>query len=225
MEFEFGGKTLERSKITIEQLESVLLQVACSLAVAELELEFEHRDLHCDNVLVNTTQQEVIEFVLHGQKIRVRTAGVKASVIDYTLSRTRIGGQVYYTDLSRDSVLFQGTGSYQYDIYRIMKEQNGDDWEAYRPHTNVVWLHYLLKKLFQKLPKTKQVADVIEPSTSRGRLAAWMDVILSFPSAEGFVAEQVIPLLERDAEAPRRAKCARQPQTEDPRAINLRARR
>lgn len=91
MEFEFGGKTLERSKITIEQLESVLLQVACSLAVAELELEFEHRDLHCDNVLVNATEQEFVEFVLHNRKIRVRTAGVKASVIDYTLSRTRIG--------------------------------------------------------------------------------------------------------------------------------------
>lgn len=105
-----------------------------------------------------------------------------------------------------------------------MKEQNGDDWEAYRPHTNVLWLHYLLKKLFQKLPKTKQVADVVEPSTSRGRLAAWMDGILSFPSAEGFVAEQVIPLLERDAEAPRRAKRVRQPQTEDLRGMNLRAR-
>ncbi|XP_075534472.1 uncharacterized protein LOC142568356 [Dermacentor variabilis] len=222
LEFEFGGKTLERSKVTIEQFESVFLQVACSLAVAEPELEFEHRDLHCDNVLVKPTEQEFAEFVLHGRKIRVRTAGVKASVIDYTLSRTRIGGQVYFTDLSKDSAIFQGTGSFQYDIYRIMKEQNGDDWEAFRPHTNVLWLHYLLMKLLQKLPKTKQVAEVVQPSTSRGRLAVWMDVILSFPSAEQFVVEQVIPHLERDAEAPRRAK---RPQTEEPHAMNLRAHR
>ncbi|XP_070385238.1 serine/threonine-protein kinase haspin-like [Dermacentor albipictus] len=205
LEFEYGGKTLERSKATIEQLESVFLQVACSLAVAEPELEFEHRDLHCDNVLVKPTEQQFAEFVLHGRKVRVRTAGVKASVIDYTLSRTRIGGQVYFTDLSKDSVIFQGTGSVQYDIYRIMKEHNGDDWEDFRPHTNVLWLHYLLTKLFQKLPKDKAGRGGLGPSPSRGRLAAWMDAMLSFPSAEQFVVEQVLPHLERDAEAPRGA--------------------
>ncbi|XP_065301855.1 uncharacterized protein [Dermacentor albipictus] len=205
LEFEFGGKTLERSKITIEQLESVFLQVACSLAVAEPELEFEHRDLHCDNVLVKPTELEFAEFVLHGRKIQVRTAGVKGSVIDYTLSRTRIGGQVYFTDLSKDSAIFQGTGSFQYDIYRIMKEHNGDDWEAFRPHTNVLWLHYLLTKMFQKLPKDKAGRGGLGSSPSRSRLASWMDAILSFPSAEQFVVEQVIPLLERDAETPRRA--------------------
>ncbi|KAH7977668.1 hypothetical protein HPB49_003155 [Dermacentor silvarum] len=77
--------------ITIQQLESVLLQVACTLAVSEPELEFEHRDLHCDNVLVNITEQKFVEFVLRGWEFQVRTAGVKASVIDYTLSWTRIG--------------------------------------------------------------------------------------------------------------------------------------
>ncbi|KAH7980251.1 hypothetical protein HPB49_014110 [Dermacentor silvarum] len=187
----------------IMQFESVFLQLACSLAVAEVELQFEHRDLHCGNVLVNTTQQEFAEFLLRGRRVQVRTAGVKASVIDFTLSRTLIGGQVWFADLSGDSAFFEGTGSFQHEIYRTMKQQNSGDWEAYRPHTNVLWLHYLLTKLLKKLPKTKQVADVVEPSTSRGRLAAWEDVILSFSSAEEFVAQQVIPHLERDAEVPR----------------------
>ncbi|XP_075734998.1 uncharacterized protein LOC119184061 isoform X2 [Rhipicephalus microplus] len=89
LEFENGGKTLERFKGTIQQLESIFLQVACSLAVAELELEFEHRDLHCDNVLVKRTEQDCIKFVLNGRELLVRTAGVKASIIDYTLSRMR----------------------------------------------------------------------------------------------------------------------------------------
>ncbi|KAL1424411.1 hypothetical protein MTO96_020198 [Rhipicephalus appendiculatus] len=60
LEFENGGKPLERFKGTVEQLQSVFLQVACSLAVAEPELEFEHRDLHCDNVLVKRTEQDCV---------------------------------------------------------------------------------------------------------------------------------------------------------------------
>ncbi|XP_049518493.1 uncharacterized protein LOC125943339 [Dermacentor silvarum] len=91
LELEFGGTPLECAKMLIMQFESVFLQLACSLAVAEVELQFEHRDLHCGNVLVNTTQQEFAEFLLRGRRVQVRTAGVKASVIDFTLSRTLIG--------------------------------------------------------------------------------------------------------------------------------------
>ncbi|XP_049271364.1 uncharacterized protein LOC125758345 [Rhipicephalus sanguineus] len=192
LDFENGGKTLERFKGTIEQLESVFLQVACSLAVAEPELEFEHRDLHCDNILMKRTEQDCVKFVLNGRKVLVRTAGVKASVIDYTLSRMRKGGNMSYTDVSGDTALFKGAGSYQYDVYRIMKDENGDDWEAYHPHTNVLWLSYVLQKLWNKLPRTKQAAKA---STSRGRLAAWADAMLA-PSAEAFVDEYVATQLQ-----------------------------
>lgn len=95
--------------------------------------------------------------------------------------------------------------------HQAARVAGSDDWEAYRPHTNVLWLHYLLTKLLKKLPKTKQVTDVVEPSTSRGRLVAWVDVILLFSSAEAFVAQQVIPHLERDAEAPRRVRRVQRP--------------
>ncbi|XP_075736659.1 uncharacterized protein LOC119161804 isoform X3 [Rhipicephalus microplus] len=221
LEFENGGKTLERFKGTIEQLESIFLQVACSLAVAELELEFEHRDLHCDNVLVKRTEQDCVEFMLNGRKMLVRTAGVKASIIDYTLSRMRKGRNVVYTDVSDDTALFKGIGSSQYDVYRIMKDENGDDWEAYHPRTNALWLSYLLQKLTNKLPRTKQVAKGF---TSGGRLASWTDAVLALPSAEAFVVEHVALQPKRKAEALTKKRRWERPQNKEPDARSARTR-
>ena len=30
------------------------------------------------------------------------------------------------------------TGDYQFDVYRMMREYNGDSWKEYRPFTNVM---------------------------------------------------------------------------------------
>ncbi|KAL3224944.1 hypothetical protein MRX96_049411 [Rhipicephalus microplus] len=206
---------------TIQQLESIFLQVACSLAVAELELEFEHRDLHCDNVLVKRTEQDCIKFMLNGRELLVRTSGVKASIIDYTLSRMRKGREVVYTDVSHDTALFKGIGSSQYDVYRTMKDENGDDWEAYHPRTNALWLSYLLHKLSDKLPRTKQAAKV---STSGGRLASWADALLALPSAEALVVEHVALQLERKAEVLPEERRRKGPQTKKPDARSTRTR-
>ncbi|KAK8781307.1 hypothetical protein V5799_017347 [Amblyomma americanum] len=124
-EFEHGGKSLERFKGSPEMFQSVFLQVSFSLAVAERELEFEHRDLHCDNVLLRRTWDERVRFLLQGREVCLPTAGVRASIIDYTLSRMRKGENVIFTDLTHDRELFRGYGSYQYDIYRTMKTLNG----------------------------------------------------------------------------------------------------
>nr|XP_037289756.1 serine/threonine-protein kinase haspin-like [Rhipicephalus microplus] len=194
---------------TIQQLESIFLQVACSLAVAELELEFEHRDLHCDNVLVKRTEQDCIKFMLNGRELLVRTAGVKASIIDYTLSRMRKGREVVYTDVSHDTALFKGIGS------------SHDDWEAYHPRTNALWLSYLLHKLTDKLPRTKQAAKV---STSGGRLASWADALLALPSAEALVVEHVALQLERKAEVLPEERRRKGPQTKEPDARSTRTR-
>lgn len=67
---------------------------------------------------------------------------------------------------------------YQFDIYRLMRHCNGDEWTAYRPLTNVMasstlfirfeinihpqWLHYLSTKLLRhkslRKPTSKQTA-------------------------------------------------------------------
>jgi serine/threonine-protein kinase haspin len=46
-----------------------------------------------------------------------------------------------------DEEVFEGEGDYQFDIYRMMREVHGGDWEGFRPLTNVmVCLIYFLSR-------------------------------------------------------------------------------
>uniref|UniRef100_A0A8C3UP30 Serine/threonine-protein kinase haspin n=1 Tax=Catharus ustulatus TaxID=91951 RepID=A0A8C3UP30_CATUS len=152
LEFEFGGRDLECMRSSFSSLalaRSVLHQVTASLAVAEQELHFEHRDLHWGNVLVKNTDVKELQYVLNGETHSIPTAGIHVNIIDYTLSRLEKDGLTVFCDLSTDQELFQGTGDYQFDIYRQMKEESSNNWTAYQPHSNVLWLHYLADKLLK----------------------------------------------------------------------------
>ncbi|KAM6942462.1 uncharacterized protein haspin [Lycodopsis pacificus] len=150
LEFEFGGADLENSNGALASLavaKSILHQVTAALAVAEQELHFEHRDLHWGNVLVKTTKQKTGSFFLNGTAHSLDTKGVLVRIIDYSLSRLGIDGLTVSCDISTDEALFMGRGDYQFDIYRLMRQENGNNWSKYHPHTNVLWLHYLCSKL------------------------------------------------------------------------------
>ena len=69
--------------------------------------------------------------------------GVQATLIDLGLSRMDAGDgaqgvAVHWTPF--DDEIFEGEGDYQFDVYRIMKEVNGGDWEGFMPLTNVMVL-------------------------------------------------------------------------------------
>uniref|UniRef100_A0A8C4IU28 Serine/threonine-protein kinase haspin n=1 Tax=Dicentrarchus labrax TaxID=13489 RepID=A0A8C4IU28_DICLA len=150
LEFEFGGIDLENSNGTLASLgvaKSILHQVTAALAVAEQELHFEHRDLHWGNVLVKTTKEKKGSFLLNGATNSLETKGVLVRIIDYSLSRLEIDDLTVSCDISKDEELFMGQGDYQFDIYRLMRQENGNNWSNYHPHTNVLWLHYLCSKL------------------------------------------------------------------------------
>nr|XP_057938662.1 uncharacterized protein haspin [Doryrhamphus excisus] len=150
LEFEFGGVDLENSNGTLSSLgvaKSILHQVTAALAVAEQQLHFEHRDLHWGNVLVKTTKEKTGSYLLNGTVHTLETKGVLVRIIDYSLSRLEIDGLTVSCDISNDEELFMGKGDYQFDIYRLMREENGNDWNSYQPHSNVLWLHYLCSKL------------------------------------------------------------------------------
>lgn len=68
-----------------------------SLAIAEMSLEFEHRDLHWGNVLIKPTDQTAITYILEEETKEVATNGLKVTIIDFTLSRLRRGYYILET--------------------------------------------------------------------------------------------------------------------------------
>uniref|UniRef100_A0A3B4B1M2 Serine/threonine-protein kinase haspin n=1 Tax=Periophthalmus magnuspinnatus TaxID=409849 RepID=A0A3B4B1M2_9GOBI len=182
LEFEFGGTDLENSNGTLSSIavaKSILHQVTAALAVAEQELQFEHRDLHWGNVLVKVTKQKTAEFILNGTVHSLDTKGVLVRIIDYSLSRLEIG-QKSFCLLHMTISLFIGQGDYQFEIYRLMRQENGNEWSSYNPHSNVLWLHYLCSKLLDMKYRGsggKRNKDI------RGELASFYDNVLQFSSA------------------------------------------
>ncbi|XP_038146246.1 serine/threonine-protein kinase haspin [Cyprinodon tularosa] len=183
LEFEFGGTDLENSNGTLASLavaKSVLHQVTAALAVAEQELHFEHRDLHWGNVLVKTTREKMGSFFLNGTSHSLETKGVLVRIIDYSLSRLEIDDLTVSCDISDDEELFMGQGDYQFEIYRLMRAENGNEWSSYHPHTNVLWLHYLCSKLLSMKYKTARGKGI---KTVREELKHFSESVLMYTSA------------------------------------------
>ena len=76
----------------IFQALSILQQTVAGLAVAEEVYQFEHRDLHWGNVLVEPCEEKLLEFTLAGDTVEVESVGVRSKIIDFTFSRLTKGG-------------------------------------------------------------------------------------------------------------------------------------
>ena len=71
------------------------------------------------------------------------SSGVIATIIDLGLSRMDASPtEVHWTPFEPE--VFEGEGDYQFDIYRMMRDHNGDSWKEYKPLTNVMVLASLL---------------------------------------------------------------------------------
>uniref|UniRef100_A0A7G3AZH9 non-specific serine/threonine protein kinase n=1 Tax=Lutzomyia longipalpis TaxID=7200 RepID=A0A7G3AZH9_LUTLO len=180
-----GGQDLEAFtfKNALESY-SAFIQVALSLAVAEQKFEFEHRDLHWGNILLSHTDDKEVEFVFNGELIAIPSHGVRVTIIDYTLSRMVYAGECQYNDLSQDEELFSASGDYQFDIYRLMRNQVNNQWEKYDPFNNVLWLHYMIDKLINgaryRLKQSKKHRDAIQD------MMQLRDELLEFKSASEY---------------------------------------
>jgi serine/threonine-protein kinase haspin len=151
-EFEFHGTDIESYKFrNAKQSLAVLLNVMHALAAAEAALEFEHRDLHWGNILVVKAREPYSTYTIQGTTFRVPNCGLKSTIIDYTISRlTSFNGDAVFTDLANDEDQFCGSEDYQFEIYRMMRQENQNDWRKFCPKTNIFWSHYLVGKLIEK---------------------------------------------------------------------------
>uniref|UniRef100_A0A1B6MAT7 non-specific serine/threonine protein kinase n=1 Tax=Graphocephala atropunctata TaxID=36148 RepID=A0A1B6MAT7_9HEMI len=152
LELANAGDALETYCLpSAKQSYSIFLQVVFTLAVAESELLFEHRDLHYGNILVKKTSDKYTDFVHNKIGIKVPTIGYKATIIDFTLSRITYKEEALFLDLANDPEQFEGQGDYQFDIYRFMRDDLNNDWSLHAPVTNLRWLHYLADKLVTRV--------------------------------------------------------------------------
>ncbi|XP_066581247.1 uncharacterized protein PF3D7_1120600 isoform X2 [Prorops nasuta] len=164
---------------------AILIQIVYAMAVAEKSLEFEHRDLHWGNVLISRTKDLFVSFKIAGREIKVCTHGVKASIIDFTLSRMIYQGCCIYNDLATDPTLFTAQGEYQFEIYRLMRDKIRNKWQTFEPYTNILWLHYTLDKMITAV-RYKKINTKIHKETIQS-LKELKSVILNYDSAFDFI--------------------------------------
>ncbi|KAJ2783894.1 hypothetical protein H4R18_001450 [Coemansia javaensis] len=171
---EMGGETLENATVsTWKEARSIIRQLALSMALAERNNRFEHRDLHWGNIMVtryNSNLTFLYQLPPLGSRVKstlisIPSYKVRCTIIDYTLSRLHVdndakdagtaaskpanydpANNVFYVVL-KDEALFRGEGDVQFDVYRQMRACARDDWEGFHPHTNVLWLAYVLQKI------------------------------------------------------------------------------
>ncbi|KAL7420550.1 hypothetical protein Q5752_004501 [Cryptotrichosporon argae] len=146
-----------------EQAAGVFWSVASALARAEAWAKFEHRDLHEGQVLVRPVPARASGDV-------IARAGVETTLIDFGLSRLDVdidgdgNRTVAWAPLPDD--VYDGVGA-QWDVYRAMRARV-DDWAAYNPITNVLWLHYLAHRLLHYTPTLTRPRRGRPPTTTAG---------------------------------------------------------
>ena len=80
-----------------------------SLAIAEAAYQFEHRDLHLGNILLNKVDQgHHFTVRLKGQDIDLCTEGIRVILIDFSLSRIDSGEITVFKDLTLEPEIFMG---------------------------------------------------------------------------------------------------------------------
>ncbi|KAL6260889.1 hypothetical protein P5V15_008416 [Pogonomyrmex californicus] len=186
LELGHGGEDLEAFVFqTAEETYALFLQIALALAVAEKALEFEHRDMHWGNILVQNTKEPYIYYDMDGKEIKLPSHGVKMSIIDFTLSRMLYQGCCIYNDLALDPALFTAHGEYQFEIYRLMRDKIQNNWQKFEPYTNVLWLHYILDKMITAVRYKKKNLKIHRHAIIK--LRKFKDTILNYDSAIDFV--------------------------------------
>ncbi|KAG8543861.1 hypothetical protein GDO81_023531, partial [Engystomops pustulosus] len=120
------------------------------------------RDLHWGNLLIERSQSCTISMSLQGDMFDIPSGGIQVKIIDYTLSRLDKDGLTVFCDLSTDEELFLGEGDLQFEVYRSMRRENQNVWSLYKPHSNVLWLHYLCDKLLTEAKCMKKPSSAVQ---------------------------------------------------------------
>jgi serine/threonine-protein kinase haspin len=183
IEMDDAGTDLDSlRKPSVFQVHDIFWSTVVLLANAEEQVEFEHRDLHVGNICIKPgvaggvieIPSELVSNMSAAPKSLLGLAGIRTTIIDYTLSRAASDPEKadVIFDPFRDASLFKAVGvnpedKRQFETYRSMQScvvaahvsprqrgkgfsklgKNVDIWSRFVPQTNIVWLSYILHVL------------------------------------------------------------------------------
>ncbi|OAF69487.1 EF-hand calcium-binding domain-containing protein 1 [Intoshia linei] len=181
------------------KVNNIFKQIVLTLAIGEVEIQFEHRDLHLGNILFEIEEPRVINYKVGSTFYPVDNNGVKITVIDFSLSRMTVNDLVFFNDLTTDEDLFAGPQhDKQFQAYREMKKHiKNDNWKEFTPYTNIIWLNYILSSFIEyistynqtlRIQSKKYTKEIKEINTILRHLRHLKLTILKFESAHNFLS-------------------------------------
>ncbi|WVQ84372.1 hypothetical protein IAT38_006524 [Cryptococcus sp. DSM 104549] len=148
------------------QAAGIFWQVAETLARAEEWTKFEHRDMHEGQILLSPVafSPKSKENYLDPTYTTIQT-----TIIDFGLSRLDMPKPTW-TSIPEE--VYEGKGV-QWDCYRAMRdrveaEEGEKGWERFHPVTNVLWLQYILRYIFDSKSLRKSASRRTPASSTSG---------------------------------------------------------
>ncbi|XP_077520896.1 uncharacterized protein LOC144132393 isoform X2 [Amblyomma americanum] len=154
VEADYSGPSILQSKLKPAQAISIIGQVACCLAVAERELEFEHRNLHEENIRVLPSTSKNHHFLIDGRTCCVKGAGIKVTLFDDNFGRMMCNNEIIIRMRNYNCVYKEKTA-----IYLTMERIIKDRWDLFHSETNALWLAYLCGHLSDYLTVPNPTGD------------------------------------------------------------------
>ncbi len=153
----FGGNQLNSYKCLSPKAGlSIASQLIASIAIAEEELEFEHRDLHSSNILIDKTNEEFAKYSINGNPFCIKLNGYFVTIIDTTFSRTKLKNEIVFNDLTRLFSHLDSNEKRELDrIYFEEKVLTQNNWDSFCPKTNLLWVKRILTKICDKVEKSE----------------------------------------------------------------------
>lgn len=89
--------------------------------------------------------------MLNNKIYRLKTKGYRCFIVDMTFSRLNVGDQVFFKDLNqilyKRKTVEEKKLKLQDMVYQQMRDEIGENWQKFRPRTNIHWLIYVLKTI------------------------------------------------------------------------------
>ncbi|RWS13816.1 hypothetical protein B4U79_17327 [Dinothrombium tinctorium] len=186
-----GGITLSSVKaLSPKEGIGICAQLLAAFTVAEVSLQFEHRDLHLSNILLSLTEERVLKYKVDNKPFEIPIFRWKVMIIDFTFARISIDDETaVFSDLSNLALNKLKVESLL-QVYEKQKELCKGSWDKFYAKTNISWLEYAIGEVIKRIEnygrKTTGALDSLALSEYYRVLRSWKETISRYESSVSF---------------------------------------